>query len=102
MSNFFASKSKTQEDQSIKSSSETSSKKDETVYTGFLAQEVQEAADAVNFSFSGVIKPETEKNHYSLRYSDFVVPIVNRRNLLQQHLIFELIFLLYLLYDLLK
>lgn len=74
MSNFFGN-SKIQKDQSIKSSSEISTE-DETIYTGFIAQEVQTAADELNYNFSGIIKPETEKNHYSLRYSDFVVPMV--------------------------
>ena len=45
-------------------------------YTGFLAQEVEQAAQAVNYNFSGVIKPASDKGHYSMSYSDFVVPLV--------------------------
>lgn len=73
MNDFFATKSK--DDQLVKKSSEISSE-DEATYTGFLAQEVQAAADAVNYDFSGIIKPIDDKTHYSLRYSDFVVPVV--------------------------
>ena len=45
-------------------------------YTGFLAQEVEQAAQAVNYNFSGVIKPASDKGHYNMSYSDFVVPLV--------------------------
>lgn len=45
-------------------------------YNGFSAQEVEKAALAVKYDFSGVIKPSSEKGHYSLSYSDFVVPLV--------------------------
>jgi hypothetical protein len=44
--------------------------------SGFIAQEVEKAADAVGYDFSGIIKPRTEKDHYSLSYDAFVVPLV--------------------------
>ncbi len=44
--------------------------------TGFLAQDVEAAAEAVHYDFSGVVKPRNEHDLYSLRYSDFVVPLV--------------------------
>jgi trimeric autotransporter adhesin len=44
--------------------------------TGFLAQEVEQAAKACNYDFNGVTKPERADGLYSLRYSDFVVPLV--------------------------
>lgn len=44
--------------------------------SGFIAQEVETAAKAVNYEFSGIVKPESEKDFYSLRYSEFVVPLV--------------------------
>jgi hypothetical protein len=44
--------------------------------TGFIAQEVEQAADQSGYDFSGIIKPETEKDHYSLSYESFVVPMV--------------------------
>jgi hypothetical protein len=45
-------------------------------YTGFIAQEVEEVADRLGFDFSGVDKPQNEESHYSLRYAEFVVPLV--------------------------
>ena len=45
-------------------------------YTGFLAQEVEEAARSVGFDFSGVDKPKNADDLYSLRYAEFVVPLV--------------------------
>ena len=44
--------------------------------TGFIAQEVEEAANETGFNFSGIIKPKTEKDHYGLSYESFVVPLV--------------------------
>jgi trimeric autotransporter adhesin len=44
--------------------------------TGFIAQEVEKAADASGYDFSGIIKPKTEQDHYSLSYESFVVPLV--------------------------
>lgn len=45
-------------------------------YSGFLAQEVDEAAKSVGFEFSGVDKPKNDADLYSLRYAEFVVPLV--------------------------
>lgn len=44
--------------------------------TGFLAQDVEEAARASHYDFSGVQKPANPNELYSLRYSDFVMPLV--------------------------
>ncbi|MGB8191464.1 MAG: tail fiber domain-containing protein, partial [Chitinophagaceae bacterium] len=44
--------------------------------TGFLAQEVEQAAKACNYDFHGVTKPSTPDGLYSLSYADFVVPLV--------------------------
>lgn len=44
--------------------------------TGFIAQEVEEAAKACGYEFSGVQKPDNPDELYSLRYSDFVMPLV--------------------------
>ena len=47
------------------------------VYTGFMAQEVEQAAKSLNYIFSGIDKPkDASKQTYALRYSDFVVPLV--------------------------
>ncbi len=45
-------------------------------FTGFIAQEVEEAAIKVNYDFSGVKKPSHSKDLYGLTYSEFVVPLV--------------------------
>lgn len=50
--------------------------KEQVKYTGFIAQEVEAVADSVGYDFSGVDKPDNDKDPYGLRYSDFVVPLV--------------------------
>ncbi|MDA1182434.1 MAG: tail fiber domain-containing protein, partial [Bacteroidetes bacterium] len=47
-----------------------------TRYSGFVAQEVEKAANEVGYDFSGVDKAKTENDLYGLRYSEFVVPMV--------------------------
>lgn len=44
--------------------------------TGFIAQEVEQAARSLGFEFSGVDKPQNDKDMYGLRYAEFVVPLV--------------------------
>lgn len=44
--------------------------------TGFVAQEVEQAAAETGYKFSGVDKPKTEAGLYGLRYAEFVVPLV--------------------------
>lgn len=44
--------------------------------TGFLAQDVEKAAREAGYDFSGVQKPANPGELYSLRYSDFVMPLV--------------------------
>jgi hypothetical protein len=50
--------------------------KQQIVYTGFVAQDVEIAAKELNYDFSGVDIPKNEKDLYGLRYSEFVVPLV--------------------------
>jgi len=50
--------------------------KEKKLYTGFVAQEVEAAAKKINYDFSGVYKPQGDKDVYGLSYSDFVVPLV--------------------------
>jgi len=50
--------------------------KSEEVQTGFIAQEVEAAADSLGYDFSGVDKPKNAKSHYGLRYAEFTVPLV--------------------------
>jgi trimeric autotransporter adhesin len=45
-------------------------------YTGFLAQDVEVAAKDCGFNFSGIQAPVNEHTPYSLRYAEFVVPLV--------------------------
>jgi len=49
-------------------------KKEETVQTGFVAQDVEKAAKKVGYNFNGV--NVDEKGIYSLSYAEFVVPLV--------------------------
>ena len=44
--------------------------------SGFIAQEVEKAAEKSGYNFSGINKPKTDKDHYSLSYESFVVPLV--------------------------
>jgi hypothetical protein len=44
--------------------------------TGFIAQEVEKAAEKTGYDFSGINKPKTAADHYSLSYESFVVPLV--------------------------
>ena len=46
------------------------------VLSGFAAQEVEAAAAASGYTFSGVDRPKNDKDFYGLRYGDFVVPLV--------------------------
>ena len=44
--------------------------------TGFIAQEVEQAANKAGYNFSGIVKPQSADDHYSLSYESFVVPLV--------------------------
>ena len=50
--------------------------KEKIVYSGFIAQDVEKAAQSVGYDFSGVDAPENGKGAYGLRYAEFVVPLV--------------------------
>ncbi len=50
--------------------------KEATLFSGFSAQQVEQAAAAAGYDFSGVDKPKNENDFYGLRYGDFVVPLV--------------------------
>ena len=45
-------------------------------YSGFLAQEVEQAAKESGYDFSGIKAPANSKELYSLSYEQFVVPLV--------------------------
>jgi trimeric autotransporter adhesin len=46
------------------------------VQTGFIAQEVAEAAKKAGYNFNGVHVPQDENDNYSLSYEKMVVPLV--------------------------
>jgi len=66
---------------------------EKTRMSGFIAQEVEKAAKETGYDFSGVQKPANPDELYSLRYSDFVMPLVkavqelNDQNKTQQEMI---------------
>lgn len=55
---------------------ESRNKKEKIVQTGFVAQEVEAAAKEVGYDFSGIDRPKNAGDNYSLRYAEFVVPLV--------------------------
>jgi trimeric autotransporter adhesin len=46
------------------------------IQTGFIAQEVEQAANNLGYKFSGVDKPKNSVDTYGLRYAEFTVPLV--------------------------
>ncbi|MFN7012636.1 MAG: tail fiber domain-containing protein [Bacteroidia bacterium] len=61
--------------------------KEKTIYTGFIAQEVEKAAKETGFNFSGVDAPKNQNDYYGLRYAEFTVPLVKAvQELSQQNL----------------
>jgi len=44
--------------------------------SGFIAQEVEQAAQEAGYDFSGLTKPKGDNGLYSLSYAQFVVPLV--------------------------
>ncbi len=50
--------------------------KDSIEESGFIAQEVEQAAKDVGYNFSGLSKPASDKDYYKLGYTTFVVPLV--------------------------
>ena len=50
--------------------------KEAEIQIGFIAQEVEQAAQSLGFDFHGVDKPKNKTSHYGLRYAEFVVPLV--------------------------
>ncbi len=50
--------------------------KEGVIYTGFIAQDVEKAAQKVKYNFNGVDAAKNSKDLYGLRYAEFVVPLV--------------------------
>lgn len=49
---------------------------EKVVISGFLAQDVEAVAKSINYNFSGITPPKNENDLYSIRYAEFVVPLV--------------------------
>jgi hypothetical protein len=47
-----------------------------TRQTGFIAQEVEDVIKKTGYVFHGIEAPKNEGDHYSIRYAEFVVPLV--------------------------
>ena len=54
-------------------------------FTGFIAQEVEQAAIDSGFDFPGIDIPSNSKEVYSLRYTDFIMPLVKAVQEQQTH-----------------
>ena len=50
--------------------------KEKIKQSGFLAQEVEQAAQKSGYDFSGVCAPKGDVKYYSMAYAEFVVPLV--------------------------
>ena len=50
--------------------------KEQVIYSGFVAQDVEKVAKSMSYDFSGVDAAKNEKDLYGLRYAEFVVPLV--------------------------
>jgi hypothetical protein len=60
--------------------------KEQIVYSGFIAQDVEKAAKELGYEFSGVDAAKNDKDLYGLRYAEFVVPLVKAvQELSKQH-----------------
>ncbi len=46
-------------------------------YTGLIAQEVEKSLLKLGKSFSGIVTPQHKNDMYSIRYGDFVIPLIN-------------------------
>lgn len=57
------------------------------IYSGFIAQEVESVLNDLNTDFSGLVRPKNEHDFYSMRYAEFVVPIV--KSIQEQQLLIE-------------
>lgn len=63
-------------DSAVQDASKKVNENEKTIFSGFIAQEVEQAATKTGYNFSGVEKPTNPNDFYGLRYSEFVVPLV--------------------------
>jgi hypothetical protein len=66
----------TEETDSCAHTRDARSKQEAKTYTGFIAQEVEKVAQNIGYDFSGVETPPNDFTPYSIRYAEFVVPLV--------------------------
>ena len=59
-----------------KATRESRNAKSKVRFSGFIAQDVEEAAQKIGYDFSGVDKPQNDQSLYGLRYAEFTVPLV--------------------------
>lgn len=59
--------------------------KSKVLFTGFIAQEVAQAANEIGYDFSGVDLPKNENDLYGIRYAEFVVPVIKAVQELDQY-----------------
>jgi len=57
------------------------------LHTGFLAQDVERIANELGYNFDGVHAPANDKDHYSLAYSQFIMPLV--KGMQEQQILIE-------------
>ena len=57
--------------------------------SGFIAQEVEQAALRTGYEFSGINRPAGERAYYTLSYESFVLPLV--KGMQQQQRLIELL-----------
>jgi hypothetical protein len=55
---------------------QTSYQEHKNLRTGFLAQDVEKLANELGYDFDGVHVPTSERDHYSIAYSQFIMPLV--------------------------
>ena len=46
------------------------------LHTGFVAQDVEKIAKELGYDFDGLHIPQNNRDHYSLAYSQFIMPLV--------------------------
>lgn len=47
------------------------------IYSGLIAQEVEKLLEEFDIDFSALVRPKNENDHYSIRYGEFVIPLIN-------------------------
>jgi hypothetical protein len=55
-------------------------------YTGLLAQDVVSVLEDIDTDFSGIVYPQNDQDHFSIRYAEFVLPLINCIKEQQEHI----------------